>query len=361
MIAPTGDFMNKNNLYAVILAGGSGTRFWPASRASYPKQFLSLTGAESMLQGTLARLGSKIKGERVFIVTNKRFAKIIEKQAARFDVPKANILLEPSGKNTAPAIAWAAAIINSRDPDAVMAVLPSDHLIQNKKAYIATLDEAVSLANEGYLVTLGIVPTRPETGYGYIKGRKVTKSGRALHEVEQFVEKPSLDKAVAYLKTKKYFWNSGMFIWKTSVILDEFKNLLPDLHKAFTGGFTQKAVEKFWDGITGISIDYGIMEKAKRVAVVPAADIGWSDVGSWEALWEVSSKNADGNALKGDVVHYASKKNLVFGNKRLVALVGVEDLVVVDTDDAILVCRREHSQSVKNIVDFLKEKQRQEI
>lgn len=353
--------MPKSNLYAVILAGGSGTRFWPASRSAYPKQFLSLTGADSMLQETLARVGSKVKGERVFIVTNKRFAKIIEKQAARFNVPKANILLEPSGKNTAPAIAWAAAIIDARDPEAVMAVLPSDHLIQNKKAYLATLDEAVSLANDGYLVTLGIVPTRPETGYGYIKGKKISKGGRTLHEVEQFVEKPNLEKAVEYLKTKKYFWNSGMFIWKTSVILDEFKNLLPELHKAFTKGFTQKAVEKFWEGIKGISIDYGIMEKAKRVAVVPAADIGWSDVGSWEALWEVSAKNAEGSALKGDVVHYGAQRNLVFGNKRLVALVGVEDLVVVDTDDAILVCRRADSQSVKNIVDFLKENKREEI
>ena len=353
--------MRKSNLYAVILAGGSGTRFWPASRAAYPKQFLSLVGAESMLQETLARVQAKIGADRIYIVTNKRFAMIIEKQASAFKVPKVNILLEPSGKNTAPAIAWAAAIINSRDPNAVMAVLPSDHLIQNKKAYFATLDEAVSLANDGYLVTLGIIPTRPETGYGYIKGKKVKKAGRTLHEVEQFVEKPSLEKARRYLKTKKYYWNSGMFIWKTSVILGEFQNLLPDLYRAFTQGFSQKAVEKFWGSLTGISIDYGIMEKAKRVAVVPAADIGWSDVGSWEALWDVSPKDANGNVFKGDAVQYVSQNNLVLGNKRLVALVGLEGVVVVDTDDVLLICRKDQSQAVKNIVDLLKEKKRREI
>ena len=353
--------MKKNNLYVVILAGGSGTRFWPASRASYPKQFLPLVGENSMLQETLARIQTKVSGDRVYIVTNKRFQGIIQKQTTAYKVPKANILLEPSGKNTAPAIAWAAAIINSRDPDAVMAVLPSDHLIQNKKAYLSILDEAVSLANDNYLVTLGIVPTRPETGYGYIKGRKIKRAGKILHEVEQFVEKPPIEKARHYLKTKRYFWNSGMFIWKTSTVLEEFRKLLPDLYQAFTGGFSQKAVEKFCGSLNGISIDYGIMEKAKRVAVVPAADIGWSDVGSWEALWEVSSKDADGNVYKGDVVQCSSQKNLVFGDKRLVALVGLERMVVVDTPDVLLVCRKDQSQSVKNIVDILKEKKRREI
>lgn len=352
--------MNKNNFYVVILAGGSGTRFWPSSRSAFPKQFLSLVGEKSMLQETLARVQTKVSGDRVYIVTNKRFQKIIQKQTAAYKVPKANILLEPSGKNTAPAIAWAAAIINSRDPQAVMAVLPSDHLIANQKAYASTLDAAMALAKDNYLVTLGIVPTRPETGYGYIKGKKVKAAGKTLHEVEQFVEKPSLEKARHYLKSGQYFWNSGMFIWKSSTILEEFRVLLPDLHCAFTKGFSQKAVEKFWDSLTGISIDYGIMEKAKRVAVVPA-DIGWSDVGSWEALWEVSSKNVDGSVYKGDVVQHASKKNLVLGNKRLVALVGMEDTVVVDTDDVLLVCHKSQSQQVKMIVDMLKEKKRREI
>lgn len=353
--------MKKNNLYFVILAGGSGTRFWPASRAAFPKQFLPLVGENTMLQETLARIQTKVSGDRVYIVTNKRFQSIIQKQTAVYKVPKANILLEPSGKNTAPAIAWAAAIIHSRDSNAVMAVLPSDHLIQNKKAYLSILDQAVSLANDNYLVTLGIVPTRPETGYGYIKGKKVKRAGRTLHEVERFVEKPSLDKARQYLKTKKYFWNSGMFIWKTSTILEEFRRLLPDLYKAFTHGFSQRAVEKFWGTLDGISIDYGIMEKAKRVAVVPAADIGWSDVGSWEALWEVSAKDPQGNVFKGDIMGVGNRNTLAVGKKRLVALIGLEDMVVVDTKDVLLVCRKDQSQSVKTIVDLLKNDKRGEI
>jgi mannose-1-phosphate guanylyltransferase/mannose-6-phosphate isomerase len=352
--------MKKDNLYVVILAGGSGTRFWPASRSAYPKQFLSLVGQTSMLQQTLARIQAKATADHVYIVTNKRFSKIIEKQTAAFKVPKANILLEPSGKNTAPAIAWAASIINSRNPDAVMAVLPSDHLIANQKAFLTTIDQAVSLANENYLVTLGIVPTRPETGYGYIKGKKVNRKGRILHEVEQFVEKPSLKKAQFYLKTKKYYWNSGMFIWRTSVILEEFAKYLPDLYRSFSVGYSQRAVEKFWANLTGISIDYGIMEKAKQVAVVPA-DIGWSDVGSWEALWEVSPKDPQGNVTLGDVVMHASNSSLVFGEKRLVALVGLQDMVVVDTPDVLLVCHKQQSQDVKMIVDLLKQKQRREI
>ncbi|MBL8012296.1 MAG: mannose-1-phosphate guanylyltransferase/mannose-6-phosphate isomerase [Candidatus Omnitrophica bacterium] len=352
--------MTKNDLYVVILAGGSGTRFWPSSRSALPKQFLSLVGNKTMLQETLSRMQSKVSGDQIYIVSNKRFAKIIEKQTKSYKVPKANILLEPSGKNTAPAIAWAASAIYHRNPDAVMVVLPSDHLIQNQKSYAATLDEAVCLANEGYLVTLGIVPTRPETGYGYIKGKKTRGQGKDLYEVEQFVEKPNLAKAVEYLKTKKYYWNSGMFIWKAEVVLNEFRQYLPEIHNAFFKSHSQKAVEKFWDGLTGISIDYGIMEKAKRVAVVPA-DIGWSDVGSWEALWEVSSKDPQGNVLRGDVVTHASKDNLVFAEKRMVAVVGLQDVVVVETPDVLLVCHRKQSQEVKAIVDHLKEKKRREI
>lgn len=353
--------MPQNNLYVVILAGGSGTRFWPASRAAFPKQFLSLVGDKSMLQATLARVQSKVTGDRVFIVTNKRFAKIIQKQTASYKVPKANILLEPSGKNTAPAIAWAAAIINDRDPDAVMAVLPSDHLIRNEKAYLSILDQAVQLANEDYLVTLGIVPTRPETGYGYIKSKKISKGSRVVHEVEQFFEKPTLPKAQEYLKAKKYFWNSGMFIWKTATILREFKEHLPEIYQAFSKAFSQKVIERFWDGINGISIDYGIMEKAKRVAVVPAADIGWSDVGSWEALWEVSDKGQQGNVFKGDVIGIDNRNTLAVGKKRLVALIGLEDVVVVDTEDVLLVCRRDQSQAVKNIVEKLKANNKQAL
>jgi mannose-1-phosphate guanylyltransferase/mannose-6-phosphate isomerase len=345
---------SRPNLYFVILAGGSGTRFWPSSRAALPKQFLALTAEHSLLQETLKRIQSKTKGERIFIVTNKRFKKIVARQTKPFKVPSNNILLEPSGKNTAPAIAWAASLIHRRDPGAVMVVLPSDHLIAHKANYLKTLDQAARLAGENYLVTLGIVPTRPETGYGYIKGRKTG----SVYEVERFVEKPPLAKAREYLKTKKYYWNSGMFIWKTAAILNEFKTYLPEIYKAFAAAPGQRSVEKFWGKLEGISIDYGIMEKAKRVAVVPAVNIGWSDVGSWEALWEVSVKNKEGNAFKGDVVTDATQNTLVIADKRLIALVGLDDMVVVDTPDVLLVCRKSQSQSVKNIVEALKARAR---
>jgi mannose-1-phosphate guanylyltransferase/mannose-6-phosphate isomerase len=348
--------MAKNDLYVVVLAGGSGTRFWPLSRAGNPKQFLALTSGRSLLQETLGRIKTKAQGDRIYIVSNKRFKGIIARQTKGLGIPSGNILLEPSGKNTAPAIAWAASLIYKRDPNAVMAVLPSDHLIANPAAYLKVLGRAVDLANDDYLVTLGIVPTRPETGYGYIKGRKMG----SVYQVERFVEKPDLAKARDYLKTKQYYWNSGMFIWKAGVVLDEFKKFLPDIHKAFAGGPSQKSVEKFWSKLQGISIDYGIMEKAKRVAVVPAADIGWSDVGSWEALWEVSAKTKDGNAFKGDVFADNTRNSLVLADQRLIALVGVEDIVVVDTPDAVLVCRKSQSQAVKNIVEALKRQKRTE-
>ncbi len=345
-----------SKMHFVILAGGSGTRFWPSSRSGNPKQFLALTSQHSLLQETLGRIRSKASGDRIYIVTNKKFKSIIARQTKGLGIPARNILFEPSGKNTAPAIAWAASLIFKQDPDAVMAVLPSDHLIANKANYLKVLDQAVRLAEKDYLVTLGIVPTRPETGYGYIKGRK----NGAMYEVERFVEKPSLPKAQEYLKTKKYFWNSGMFIWKAGVILNEFKAYLPETYKAFSAAPSQKAVEKFWNGLQSISIDYGIMEKAKRVAVVPAAGIGWSDVGSWEALWEVSAKDKNGNAFKGEVVADGTRNTLAVADKRLVALVGLDDIVVVDTPDAVLVCRKSASQSVKNIVEALKAAQRAE-
>jgi len=212
----------KANVYAVILAGGMGTRFWPVSRKSNPKQFLNITGKGSLLQDTLARIKPMVSGSRIFIVTNASYRKAIERQVARFRIPKENILLEPSGKNTAPAICWAAAKIHKIDPDAIITVLPADHLIANRRKFTKVLREAISLAQDEYLVTLGIVPTRPETGYGYLQTEKRKVNGRSLVKVKQFKEKPSLAKAKQFIKRKNYFWNSGMFVWKSSVILKEF-------------------------------------------------------------------------------------------------------------------------------------------
>ncbi|MCK5260459.1 MAG: mannose-1-phosphate guanylyltransferase, partial [Candidatus Omnitrophica bacterium] len=274
--------MRSSHVYAVILAGGSGTRFWPVSRKSNPKQFLNITGDGTLLQETLERIKPMFEGKHVFIVTNAVYCKTVERQISRFRIPKANLLLEPEAKNTAPPIAWAAAKIQKIDPDAVMAVLPSDHLILEQKKFLKVLREAVWLAKEDNLITLGIRPTRPDTGYGYLKTDKKKVNGKAALKVEKFTEKPSQAKARQFLKSKKYFWNSGMFIWKSSVILEEFAKHLPGVLRVLDGKTATAHVRQVWRRMPSVSIDYGILEKAKNVVAVPASGIGWSDLGSWE-------------------------------------------------------------------------------
>ena len=354
--------MKKNkNVYAVILAGGTGTRFWPFSRKSNPKQFLNITGKGSLLQETLARIWPKISGSRIFIVTNASYCKQIEGQVSRFHIPKANILLEPKGKNTAPAICWAAARIYKIDPDAVMAVLPSDHLIANRQKFSKVLEDAIALAQKNYLVTLGILPTRPETGYGYLQTAKKKIDGKSIVVVKQFKEKPSLAKAKQFIKRKNYFWNSGMFVWKSSVILQEFKKYLPSVYRLVGEKVGPAHIKKVWHRLPNISIDYGVLEKAKNVVAVPAPGIDWSDLGSWESLTEVLDKDKKGNIFKGDVIPVNCKNTLVWGGKRVIASVGLDDIIIIDTPDALLVCRKDHSQSVKDVVLNLQKSKRLEI
>jgi len=360
--------MSKNkNLYAVILAGGSGTRFWPVSRKSNPKQFLNITGKGTLFQETLARIKPKINSANIFIVTNMAYRRAIERQIARFKIPKANILLEPEGKNTAPAICWAAARIHKINPDAVMAVLPSDHLIVKPGKFLKTLGEAVRLAKNDYLVTLGIVPTRPETGYGYLKTKKVNVKGRRIIKVERFTEKPSLTKAKQFVRQKRYFWNSGMFVWRSAVVLEAFKRHLPNIYKGLVGTHLRPApsgkdyIKRIWGKLPNISVDYGILEKARNVSAVPASGIGWSDLGSWESLTEVLAGDKDGNIFKGDVLSVNCKNTLVWGDKRIIAPVGLNNTVIIDTPDALLVCPKDQSQNVRSVVNALKSKKRREI
>lgn len=344
--------MNKltSKLYAVILAGGSGTRFWPFSRKSRPKQFLDIAGKESLLKETLRRVNSKVSPGRIFIAAGAAHHKKIKKQIASFRIPPGNYLLEPSGKNTAPAIFWAAGRIHALDKDAVITVLPSDHLIENREGFLKVLDRAVKLAEKDYLVTLGIVPTRPETGYGYLK----TKRLKGVLRVEKFTEKPSRKKAEMFLKGKRYLWNSGMFVWKASVILEEFKRYQPKIYGLLGKKHSSAEVRKAWKKLPSISVDYAILEKSKRVAAVPAKSIGWSDLGSWEALFEVLKKDAKRNVLRGNIFSSDCKDTLIWAGKRTVAAVGLNNLVIVDTPDALLVCRKDLSQKIRDVIAYLK-------
>jgi len=341
--------MKKKNLYAVILAGGSGTRFWPKSRQDAPKQFLKITGKKSLFQMTLKRISSKVKGGRLYIVTNERYAPVVRRQAASMRVPPSHILCEPKGKNTAPAICWAAARISQKDSRAVMAVLPSDHLINNTKVFLKVMGSAVRLAQAGHLVTFGISPTRPDTGYGYLKTKKISRGRAQVLRVEKFIEKPSHTKAARFIKNKGYFWNSGMFVWKAETILAAFKKYQPRIHKLLAGNPSDAAVPS-------ISIDYGILEKAANVAAVPARNMGWSDLGSWESLTAVLKKDRAGNIVSKNAITLKCRNTSVFGNQRLIAAVGLDDIIIVDTKDALLVCRKDVSQKVRDVVDIVRKR-----
>ena len=347
--------INKDkNLYAVILAGGRGTRFWPESRDSNPKQFLNITGNGSLLEGTIARIKGKIPGSNILIVTGSKYKNIVAEQTKKFRIPSSNILLEPCGKNTAPAICWAAAHIYKQNKNAVMLVLPSDHLIQKKNAFIKIINAAVKQAEEGNLVTLGIVPTRPETGYGYLKINKKGNKTKSAFKLDRFVEKPSLSKAKRFLKEKIYLWNSGMFVWRCDVVLEEYRKHLPKTYVLLKEKLGSAYIKKIWDNIQSISVDYGILEKAGNVVAVPAKEIGWSDLGSWESLSEFVKGDKKGNVLQGDVLQFDCKGVFVRGSKRVVATIGLEDVVVIDTEDALLVCKKDMSQKVKDVVAALK-------
>jgi mannose-1-phosphate guanylyltransferase len=367
----------NNNLYAVILAGGSGTRFWPLSRQSKPKQFLQMTGEGTLFQQTLARIKDTVPPRNTLIVANTNDLLEIKNQIVSFQIPSSNILLEPEGKNTAPAICWAAFRISLLHPDAVMAVLPSDHLVSHPKVFLKVFDKAVRLAREDYLVTLGIVPTRPETGYGYLETAKIAtaksakkskdrrKSLRSLRSfgafsVARFIEKPGPVKAKRLFKSGRHLWNSGMFFWKVSTVLEEFRAHLPKVHDLFEKNHNTTSVSGIWPRMPNISIDYGILEKSKRVAAVAAHAIGWSDLGSWEALAEISKKDRNGNAFTGDVLSVDCRNSYVRGSGKLVAAIGLDNIVIVDTPDVFLVCRKDQSQRVREIVEKLKEHNRYE-
>ncbi|MBN6150351.1 mannose-1-phosphate guanylyltransferase/mannose-6-phosphate isomerase [Xanthomonas sp. AmX2] len=345
----------------IILSGGSGTRLWPLSRETYPKQFLPLVGEHSMLQATWLR-AAPVAGQAPIVVANEEHRFIAAEQLQQLGVKPASILLEPKGRNTAPAIAVAALEATRDGADPLLLVLPSDHVILDENAFQAAVKVAAAAAEQGKLVTFGIRPTTPETGYGYIKA----VGGDQVRPVERFVEKPDLATAQGYLSSGEYFWNSGMFLFRASRYLAELRKFQPAIAEACTQAWT--AAKRDADFIRldkdafaaspSDSIDYAVMEKTADAVVVPL-DAGWSDVGSWSALLEVSPQDARGNAHHGDVIEIDCRNTYAYGS-RLIAMVGLEDVVVVETDDAVLVGRRDRIQEVKDIVATIKSSGRSE-
>lgn len=352
---------------AVIMAGGRGERFWPRSRNSFPKQFLSLTGdGETMIQKTVNRLGSLVAAEDVFIVTNESYASLVKEQLP--NLPDENILLEPAARNTAPCIALAAEVIRKKYDDAIMMVLPSDHLIKFNQMFIDTLKIASEVAQKGTgLVTIGITPTYPETGYGYIQFEADEKGIPGVYNVKRFVEKPNIELAKEYVNSGEYLWNSGMFVWKASSIDAKLRKYLPDMSEGMDKLYDAAGTDDFTAILKDIfpkfrseSIDFGVMEKASEVYTIPG-NFGWDDVGSWLALERVNKTNEYGNMIQGDVISINTKNTIVCGAKKLIATVGIEDLVVVDTDDALLICAKDSTQEVKKVIENLKICNRNEL
>ncbi len=354
-------------MYAVIMAGGRGTRFWPKSREKMPKHLLDIFGKKTIIQETVERIGPMIPAKNILIVTGASHSDEVMRQLPH--LPEENIIIEPVGRNTAPCIGLAAMYIKKMNPEAVMVVLPSDHYIPDEEAFRRTLAIAAEIAQRGnYLLTIGIKPTSPETGYGYMEqGEPVAViRGEEILQVRSFREKPGLEQAKSFLQDGGFSWNSGMFIWKVSTILHEINRLLPNLYKGLLkiedaiGTDSEKdVIGEVYQEIDPISIDYGVMEKAGGTLLVKG-DFGWSDVGSWNALWKVWDKDENGNAARGRFIGVDSSNSLVYSPDKLVALVGVEDLVVVETADSILVCKRTGSQDVKKLVDMLEEKNMKE-
>lgn len=344
---------------ALIMAGGRGERFWPKSRQNLPKQFLSLTDdGKTMIQLTVERIMPLVEVNDIYISTNRDYKKLVMEQLPQ--IPEENILCEPMGRNTAPCIGLGAIHMAKKYGDAVMLVLPSDHLIKYNAIFLSTLEDACRTAEQGSnLVTIGITPDAPETGYGYIKFLPDQLLGRA-YRVDRFVEKPDLETAKEYVASEQYLWNSGMFIWKVSTILENLQEYLPAVYsgldriQASIGTEQEEQVlEQVFQAFPSESIDYGVMEKAKNIYILTGA-FGWDDVGSWLAVGRLKKSNEFGNVITGNAVTIDTKNSIIQGGKKLIATVGLQDVIIVDTEDALLVCDKDSAGDIKKVLENLK-------
>jgi mannose-1-phosphate guanylyltransferase len=354
----------SDNYYAVIMAGGGGTRLWPLSRQSKPKQMLRLIDERSLFQVAVQRLAGVFPSERILIVTVADQAAELRQQAP--EIPADNFLLEPMPRGTASVIGLAGVVLQERDPDAMMAVLTSDHFIGNEVKFEQLLQAAMQVAQDGYLVTLGIEPNTPSTAYGYIQlGESVgTYHGLNVYHALRFKEKPDGSQAISMLASGDHAWNSGMFVWRVNQIMEEFARQMPDLSarletitQSWNTPDRKTVLKQEWPQIEAETIDYGIMEGARKVAVIPAEGLNWSDVGSWDSLFDVLTPDGDGNiVLSGQHIGLETSNSLVYHNDqdRLVVTIGIEDLVVVDTGDVLLVCHKEEAQKVRQVVHQLR-------
>lgn len=357
-------------IFAVIMAGGVGARFWPRSREKSPKQLLEIVGKGTMIQNTVGRLEKFVEMGDIFIVTNRTQKSLVSKQLPR--IPDENIIVEPVGRNTAPCIGLAALHIRRIDPTAIMLVLPADHIIADRDEFHRVLSLACETASEGAnLLTVGIHPTHPETGYGYIQmfnedGAHNPHFAKGVFKVKTFAEKPNLQTAERFLASGDFLWNSGMFVWRADAILREIERCLPDLHQELlkiaevlgTPQY-QSRLEMVYGLIRGISVDYGVMEKAENVYVIPGK-FGWSDIGSWDEVYRISGKDDNGNSVTGRVIQQDTTNSYIYSPNKIVATIGIDNLIIINTDDALLVCRRGRSQDVKEVSDYLRRKQMNE-
>jgi mannose-1-phosphate guanylyltransferase len=350
-------------IYGVIMAGGSGTRFWPESRRVRPKQLLKIADDKTMIRATVERIKSEISADRVLIVTTEDQASEIRTELS--ELGDGMVVAEPMARNTAACVALAAYKLQKMDPEALMVVLPADHLIRHEQEFLDILKCGIELVSQSeYLVTFGIVPHRPETGYGYIQmgGRHADIGRRTVYQVNRFVEKPDLATARSYVESGSYLWNSGMFVWKASDVTRAFDKYLPSLSAAMreilphlSTADESDALQRAYRQIESVSIDYGIMERADNVLVIPM-DVGWNDVGCWASIEEVWSRDETGNAARGELVAVDSTGCIVSSPHKLTTIIGVDDLIVVDTPDALLICSKERAQEVRRVQEILRKK-----